>query len=116
METPSTVLRSAHITTLLPHFPYDGESLIGTPPLLQVLIVSDPALLPTMFDGAERPPNVSLLDGPVQEFMVRVDTVKYYLVTSKEQYLHACCKDVPSEAPQCHSWACLLSSTRCICS
>ena len=43
---------------------------------LQVLFVSDPELLPVMFDRALYPPNAHILDRPVDQFLQQIDAVR----------------------------------------
>ena len=43
---------------------------------LQVLLVSDPKLLPVMFDRSLYPPNANVLDRPVDEFLHLIDAVR----------------------------------------
>ena len=49
---------------------------MGASALLQVVFVSDPALLPIMFDRALYPPNANILDRPVEQFLVQMDAVR----------------------------------------
>ena len=75
--------------------PHDHGCLTGAPAVLQVVFVSDPALLPIMFDRALYPPNANILDRPVEEFLVQMDAVRTLLTHDfrrAKQHLHACCK------------------------
>ena len=42
---------------------------------MQVLFVSDPELLPTLFDRSLYPPNAHVLDRPVDTFLKEIDAV-----------------------------------------
>ncbi len=42
---------------------------------MQVLFVSDPELLPTLFDRSLYPPNAHVLDRPVDSFLKKIDAV-----------------------------------------
>ena len=43
---------------------------------VQVLFVSDPELLPTLFDRSLYPPNAHVLDRPVDTFLKKIDAVQ----------------------------------------
>lgn len=65
-------------------------SLTGACVSLQVLFVSDPALLPIMFDRALYPPNAHILDRPVEQFLVQIDAVRYSLILTRQRVVPAC--------------------------
>lgn len=71
---------------------------------LQVLFISDPELLPVMFDRALYPPNAHILDRPVDQFLQQIDAVRPAFLsiagrlgcfTSLERWPYLALHDVP---------------------
>ncbi len=71
--------------------------------------MSDPALLPIMFDRALYPPNANILDRPVEEFLVQMDAVRVLTHHYRHKGAAPACMlqgPFPHRLPQCRSRPC----------
>ena len=66
---------------------------------VQVLFVSDPELLPTLFDRSLYPPNANVLDRPVDTFLKKIDAVQ----NSKPGFPHQRCNVTIQPLPPAQS-------------
>lgn len=57
-------------------------------PVSQVVMVTDPKLLPPLFDRAKYPPNANTLDRPVDQLLHVIDAVSYGCFYAESETRH----------------------------